>query len=49
MTSAAIRWTAPEMARFMIDSEDKHVEKEPFLEKADVWSFAMTALEVRTY
>jgi serine/threonine protein kinase len=49
METAAVRWTAPEMARLMVDSgsKEKYPQKKNFLEKADVWSFAMTALEVR--
>jgi hypothetical protein len=42
--STAWRWRAPEMA----DVEDKDiVGRDRFMEKADVWSFALTCLEVR--
>jgi serine/threonine protein kinase len=41
----AIRWRAPEMAH--VEEEDIS-NREKLLEKADIWSFALTALEVRT-
>lgn len=41
--SAAFRWRAPELK----DIEDLHPEKRlSLLEKADIWSFAITSLEV---
>jgi serine/threonine protein kinase len=44
LVSEAVRWQAPELAPFR---EDDFAGREKHLEKADVWSFALTALEVR--
>jgi hypothetical protein len=41
--SEAVRWRAPELAAFQ---EDDLAGREKHLEKADVWSFALTVLEV---
>lgn len=41
--SEALKWRAPEMAAF----EEDIAGREGYLEKADVWSFALTSLEVR--
>jgi serine/threonine protein kinase len=43
LSSEAIRWRAPEMA----DIEEGSDMRDLALEKADVWSFSLTALEVR--
>jgi serine/threonine protein kinase len=42
--SEAVRWQAPELAPFR---ENDFTGREKHLEKADVWSFGLTALEVR--
>lgn len=41
--TSAIRWQAPELAHV---AEDVIEGRKMLLQKADVWSFAMTALEV---
>jgi serine/threonine protein kinase len=41
--SAALRWRAPEMSEVKDDDEEG---RKNYMEKADVWSFALTALEV---
>jgi hypothetical protein len=41
--SGAIRWQAPELAPFR---EDDFAGRAEYMEKADVYSFALTALEV---
>lgn len=45
MLSAAFRWQAPELQEIEECEPEKRV---PLLEKADVWSFALTSLEVRS-
>jgi serine/threonine protein kinase len=40
--SEAMRWQAPELSNENLDAENR----EKIMEKADVWSFAMTSLEV---
>ena len=42
-SSYARRWQAPELA--WVEEKDP-TEREKYLEKADVWSFALTSLEV---
>jgi serine/threonine protein kinase len=43
LVSLAVKWQAPEMARL---SNKDIKSRRKYLEKADVWSFGLTALEV---
>jgi len=47
----ALRWVSPELAKFYVHtvSEEEEETYRNLLEKADVWSFALTTLEVSVY